>query len=132
MSAERINDTACKRRLEVIKSNSQYPAALGVTMGGSGNEYDFDPPKAPEDEAEVVVGGGGGGALQHAAPNRLAECVAWLVDTLSPGPARVFEIRNQATANGFSSKTAYEAKRRLNLNEYESQGVKWWRLTNTN
>jgi len=120
-----------RRRLWVEKSNSLKPEPMGVTMATGGNEYDFDPPKAPEDAAEVVVGGGGG-APRHAAPNRLAECVAWLVDTLSPGPARVFEIRNQATANGFSSKTAYEAKRRLNLDEYESQGVKWWRLTNTN
>jgi hypothetical protein len=41
-------DQPTRLRLSVPKSFAKKPPALGVTMSDGGNEYDFNPPVAPE------------------------------------------------------------------------------------
>lgn len=127
MSAERINDTACKRRLEVIKSNSQYPAALGVTMGGSGNEYDFDPPPAPEDQSGFP-GGSPDADPAKGPPTKVRACMEWLEAVLKDRPRLVHELRSEAESAGFSADTLYKAKTAMKLVEGREQSYKVWGL----
>jgi hypothetical protein len=119
MSAERVNDTTCKRRLEVTKSNSRYPAALGVNMGDAGNEYDDQPPAPIEDrEGEERVSAA------------TVECMDWLKTQVEHTPRAVAELRTQAEAKGWDSKRLYDAKRRLKLIETTAANRKWWGVPN--
>src|SRR5262249_45065609 len=72
-----------KRRLEVVKTNAQMPAALGLTMGESGNEYDDQPPEPPEEN--------GGRPAGRSARQR--ECDDWLKAELKTSPKRVSMTR---------------------------------------
>jgi hypothetical protein len=105
-----------RRKLYVKKSYSLYPPALGVTMGDHGNEYDTSPPEAAPDTAA------------QGKTSRVDEVIAWLQEYLAVGPARVHQIRTDAEAKGFSTKTLYKAKDKMILGEYEADGKKWWRL----
>jgi hypothetical protein len=104
-----------RRKLYVVKSNSLYPPPLGVTMGDSGNEYDDQPPEPPA-----------------TAPSRKAEkvqaCKTWLEAALDVGPKRVNELRTAAEEVGFSAGTLYQSKDELEVEQFEAQGRKWWRL----
>lgn len=113
-----------RRRLEVTKSIAQYPAALGVTMGSSGNEYDLDPPSAGEGRP------GGDSSESKEALNRLVEVQVWLVEQLRNGPVRVPVLRDRAEAKGYSSRTLYKARNVLELEEFEQEDTrgKWWRM----
>jgi len=110
-----------RRKLYVTKSNDVYPVALGVTMGGGGNDYDDHPPIAPEPEAATRGG--------PPKPARLDECCEWLREQLEGGNARVSDIRKASEAEGFSPKTIYAARDRLALHEFVLEGRKWWQLT---
>lgn len=108
-----------RRKLYVRKSHSLFPAPLGVTMGGGGNEYDHDPPSSPDAE-------------EPGQPNRasfLAADCEWLRTYLSMGPKRVSYTRDDAESAGISAKRLYRAKEELEIEDFESQGRKWWRLT---
>jgi hypothetical protein len=110
-----------RRSLEVRKSNSKTPPALGVTMGDAGNEYDNVPPKAPED--------GGGAALNFEQPDsRFGQAVEWLRAQLERCPWRVSDLLTLARNQGHSTKTLYKAKNTVRADEFERQGKKWWRL----
>lgn len=109
------NDGDERRRVEVTKSNSKKPAALGLTMGDQGNEYDTSPPKAAE-----APGGEPSG--------RLKEVCEWLSSRLKAGECKVAAVRTEAEMEGISSKTLYAAKKALGVDEFESEGRKWWRL----
>lgn len=120
MSAETVNDHTCRRRLEVTKSNNQYPDPLGVTMGNGGNEYDNDPPPPPEDRENAPTG-----------PSKsVQECMEWLEDRLAASPERVAVIRKEADAKGWSAKVLYKAKDTLKVVESETgkNNAKWWGL----
>ncbi|HVK10838.1 MAG TPA: AAA family ATPase [Gemmataceae bacterium] len=128
MSARTINDTACKRRLEVIKSNSPYPTALGVSMGDHGNTYDDDPPPPPEEEDSPAAGREGGDK-----PNtKVQECMDWLAALLESKPYRVSDIRKVGENKGYSAKVLYKAMHTMGLEEFEMQGYKWWRFASSN
>jgi hypothetical protein len=109
-----------RRKLYVRKSHSLYPNPLGVTMGSAGNEYDLDPPKAPEKEAARIRTTG--------EDSRLKQCCDWLVAHLGKLPQRVSHTRHDAEAAGFGSATLYEAKRVLGVVQFDQGGYKWWRL----
>jgi hypothetical protein len=106
-----------KRRLEIAKSNSKKPVALGLTMTDHGNEYDADPPHRPEEAAKPHP--------------RLVECCDWLREQLRLGSKRVSHVRKQAETAGFSSKTLYKARDTIGAHEFEAEGKKWWQLTTT-
>ncbi|HJZ57159.1 MAG TPA: AAA family ATPase [Gemmataceae bacterium] len=112
MTASDVTDVRCRRRLEVVKSNSPYPSPLGVTMGDAGNEYDTNPPPPPELLGDGVPGGG----RQPAAIN---ECKDWLADLLVNSPRRLSEIRKTAEEKGFSPGTLYRAKAALELKQFQ-------------
>lgn len=115
MNAERVNDTRCKRRLEVLKSNSKYPDALGVTMGDHGNQYDNQPPPPPEDrEPEAKVG------------RSTLECMDWLREQVRDQPRAVTELRSSAECKGWATKTLYAAKGELKLVETMAGNRKYW------
>jgi len=120
LNAENAKDHTSKRRLEVIKSNSKMPEALGVQMGDTGNEYDTDPPPPPGDEQMA-------NSAPRATPG-LDKCKAWLEERIRQQPMRVSDLRNAAEAEGFSSKTLYDAKAAIKLEEVSLQGRKWWRF----
>jgi uncharacterized protein (UPF0335 family) len=88
-------DQENRRRLEVIKSNSKKPAALGVTMGDNGNEYDLEPPNNEPGTKE--------------APRRIQECLEWLDQTFgsNPGPVLQAKIIDEAKKAGFDKKLVY-------------------------
>jgi hypothetical protein len=111
-------DQEHRRKLHVTKSNSLYPPPLGVTMGGTGNEYDDTPPVAP-----AGVEGAG------SPPTKVVACIEWLREQLDGGPGRVSDIRNDAEKAGFSAPVLYKAKDKLPIMEYEVENRKWWQLT---
>jgi hypothetical protein len=109
------------RRLEVQKSNSRRPAALGVVMNDGGNAYDTNPPEPGQ--------GGGGRAASDSSDDKLGAVCAWLQERLLEGPERVQVIRNEAEeGNLCGAATLYRAKGKLGIEEYTLQGKKWWRL----
>jgi hypothetical protein len=108
-----------RRRLDVVKSNSKKPAALGLTMGDNGNEYDHNPPELPSEE-EPRRPGRPDPQVQH--------CADWLADLLGPAARKVASMRHEAETAGFTVGTLYRAMRLLGVEEYESDGRKWWRL----
>jgi hypothetical protein len=110
-----------RRRIEVHKSNSKKPAALGVTMGDVGNDYDHEPPEAPADEPGTGASG----------PSKTGKAVAWLRDYLSRGPKRVSITRDDAESEDISSALLYRAKATLEVEEVKMEGYKWWQLPNT-
>lgn len=107
-----------RRRFWVEKSNSLMPPPLGITMNTEGNEYDNEPPQAPEE----------GPAKTGPSPARLQECADWLVQYLEDGPKRVSTTRTEAEFKGFDAKLLYRAKKHLEVDEYETEGKKWWQL----
>jgi hypothetical protein len=109
-----------RRKLHVVKSNSLFPPALGVTMQDDGNEYDLTPPEAVPEESS------GRRERPAGAPFKVCQ---WLAEKLRHGPRRVSELRNDAESQGHSSKSLYAAKRELQVEQFESQGRQWWKLT---
>jgi hypothetical protein len=109
-----------RRKLYVVKSNSLFPPALGVTMGDVGNEYDADPPSAPE-AAEPVKRG--------PKSDKIDAAKRWLQEALRDGPKRVSYLRRSAEEKGIVARTLYRAKDDLGIEEFEMQDKKWWRLT---
>lgn len=107
-----------RRRLEVAKSNSKSPLALGVTMLDSRNDYDLKPPS--EDGAESEP--------KEEIHPRTRECCDWLLQYLKNGSARVFVVRKAAEDAGFSSKTLYKARDIVRAVQFETEGYKYWRL----
>ncbi len=117
MSAETINDHTCRRRLEVSKSNSQYPQALGVTMGDGGNEYDDDPPPPPEERENAPAG-----------PSQAVQkCMEWLAGALKHGARKLVDLRKQWETDGYDAKPMYKAKDFLKVEESETK-PKYWGL----
>jgi hypothetical protein len=108
-----------RRKLEVTKSNGKYPAALGITMGDGGNDYDNTPPCKPDVDPMKAI-----------PPARLEECVNWLQDKLGDGKRQVGKIRSAADDAKFSSKTLYKARDQLAVIETRSGGKLWWELPN--
>lgn len=133
MSAENREPTTL-RRMEVVKSNSLFPAPLGMLLGEDGNEYTNEPPPSPEDES----GFGGSGGQRSASsnsddpgrgpPTKTRDCMDWLNSVLEEKPMRVHLIRKEAENRGFSPQILYRAKESLNLIESESEGYKIWGL----
>lgn len=111
-----------RRKLYVRKSNQLYPPPLGVTMGTHGNEYDTVPPEAP---------GGSEGGSAAGRPSHLEEDCEWLRTYLESGPRRVSYTRDDAEQAGIAAKRLYRAKESLGVEEYTSEGKKWWRLPTT-
>jgi hypothetical protein len=108
-----------KRRLEVMKSNSQRPDPLGVIMGEGGNDYDFDPPEPPEEMPSAP----------KPPTDGERKAMDWLKEQLSRGPKRVSITRTLAEAVPMSIKTLYSARRFLGVHVFDSEGYKWWALT---
>jgi hypothetical protein len=107
-----------RRRLWVDKSAVVKPPALGITMGESGNEYDFTPPHEPETAPRKP----------GPPPAKLDACKGWLSERLTPNPARVSEVRKDAEAKGYPSATLYRARDDIGVAEYQIDGRKWWKL----
>lgn len=110
-----------RRRLEVMKTNSRRPPALGVTMNDDGNEYDGNPPEPPADE----------GFRGKTIPSQVQEAIDWLRSLLSGGPQRVSNTRDRAQLKGVSTGSLYRAKEIMMVEEFSSEGYKWWRLPNS-
>jgi hypothetical protein len=121
MTAQAAGDPKCKRRLEVTKSNSPYPAPLGVTMDAAGNVYDTDPPPAPT--ADGMPAGNVGRP-----PVKIQECMEWLVEQLAEGPQSVKTLRERGASKGFAAQTLYSARHRLKLLEDSHAGCKCWMI----
>jgi hypothetical protein len=117
---EQPDEGGDRRRLEVVKSNAKRPAALGVTMGDLGNEYDTNPPASAETFERRPPG---------PPPEKVQEAVTWLCEWLSGGAKRVSYTRTEAELRGFSARTIYRAKEALHIEEFEAEEKKWWKLT---
>ena len=126
---EQPDETCERRRLEVHKSNSKRPEALGLTMGDAGNEYDDNPPARAIEEGSPAPGGR---RRPRGVPPKVRECADWLKDHLSSGPNRVSITRTKAEAAGFKPATLYAAKELLQASEFEAEGRKWWTLAPDN
>jgi DNA primase catalytic core len=113
-----------RRRLEVVKSNSRTPPALGVTMGEAGNEYDNAPPA----RASAAPGAGRPGPP----PVKVQEAQEWLRKDLAAGPQQIRAVRNRAEQAGYSAPTLYKAADLLRVEEYKAENRKWWQLPSKN
>ncbi len=117
------NKDSNRRRLEITKSNSMKPPALGISMGTNGNEYDTDPPPAPED---AEAGGGGGDTPKKSSP--AAEAFAAVLKAhVDKTAIRVGEAIALAEKKGYGANTAYKAMAILGLEEVVEGRTKWWR-----
>jgi hypothetical protein len=110
-----------KRRLEVTKSNSLRPEALGVQMHDDRNDYDNDPPPPPEDANN--------GDPVPKVNSKNQQCLQWLEAMIREKPYRVAELRKLGENAGFSAKELYRCKEQLKITEKEIQGYKWWVLS---
>ena len=63
-----------------------------------------------------------------ALPGRLEACKRWLIDRLTPFPARVKDIRVDAGREGYDVKLLYRAYEAIGGEEYLLEGRKWWKL----
>ncbi len=108
-------------RLWVEKSFELRPAALGVTIGEAGNEYDDGPPVTDAREDCMP-------RKRGKAPVKLDACEEWLARQLSTQPARVKDVRALAARAGYVSTTLYKAAKRLGVVENVVDGRKCWRL----
>jgi hypothetical protein len=108
-----------RRKLWVEKSKAIRPPALGVTMGGEGNEYDEAPPEPPGVQR---LNGAKAGPL----PVKTAECMGWLRKRLKFADAKVGAVRSEAEAAGYGSTVLYRAMKELGVEECERDGRKWW------
>jgi AAA domain len=115
------SDQPARLRLWVEKSFDLKPPALGVTMGGAGNEYDTNPPDNIEEMACSP-------RKRGKVPFKLDACKEWLSSELSSQPVRVTDIRALALEAGYNSSTLYKTARWLGVDEYTLEGRKWWRL----
>jgi hypothetical protein len=105
-----------KRRLEVAKSNSKRPLALGLTMSDHGNDYDSDPPSAPQEEGRPL------------SPT-VRKAVEWLRERLTFGAAKVGSVLGDGGNAGHSKGALYRACEELSVERFEDgDGKKWWRL----
>jgi hypothetical protein len=118
-------DQPHRRKLWVSKSKAIKPDPLGVTMGGSGNDYDADPPVAPDPDAAAR----GGPGRRGPAPAKLAEAMEWLADRLAVGPLRVSDTRRAWEEAGYDAKTMYRARDEMKVHEFEVDNRKHWQLT---
>jgi hypothetical protein len=116
---EQPDEDSNRRRLEVVKSNSQRPHVLGVTMGDEANEYDTNPPPRADAQERRAPG---------PPPEKVKEAVAWLSEWLKGGPQRVSKTRTEAELRGYSAGTIYRAKEVLAVEEFEAETKKWWQL----
>jgi hypothetical protein len=107
-----------RRRLWVDKTAVTKPPPLGITMGNSGNEYDFNPPSEPDSTPRRT----------GPSPAALEKCKEWLTTRLGPTPARVSDVRTDAEGAGLSPGTLYKARDALGVTEYTLEGKKWWRM----
>jgi hypothetical protein len=114
-------DQPNRRKLWVSKSKAIRPAACGVTMGDSGNEYDSAPPAPAADRPR-------GGAKPGPAPAKTQECLHWIKLILSQGRMRVSALRRQAEEAGWSAGLLYKARDAGGIEETEEGGYKFWAL----
>jgi hypothetical protein len=109
-----------KRRLEVKKTNRKTPPALGMIMEDNKNEYDDQPPEPPPEE-------GGKPSLSP----KVQQAVDWLRRVFTDStPKRVSNTIDSAKMAGITKGTLYRAKDILLLNEFETEGYKFWELVN--
>jgi hypothetical protein len=116
------DDGQDRRRIEVVKSNSKYPKALGVTMGDNGNDYDAHPPDGPGPAQERQ-------RSPRKSPTKVKQAMTWLPEFLADGPRLLAEIRAAAEEQGFKAETLYTAKERLGLQEStpsSGRGITWY------
>ena len=73
-----------RRKLWVDKSYIQKPPAMGMTITDDGCTFDFAPPSGPE----TSKGG--------RSPVKLEACKQWLTERLTPIPAPVKQVREEA------------------------------------
>ena len=86
-----------RRRLWVDKTAVVKPPPLGITMGGSGNEYDFKPPVEPEPNK--------GGRP----PEKLGEAMLFLTERLSSGDRKQCELVSEWEGLGKAKGTIFNA-----------------------
>lgn len=106
-----------RRRVWVDKTYIVKPPPLGMTIAAAGCSFDFSPPTAPEPEAR----------RPGPSPAKLELCKAWLTDRLAM-PDRVSIVRSEAEKAGHSPNTLYRAKDAMQIEEYDLDGRKWWKL----
>ncbi|MFO0957429.1 MAG: AAA family ATPase [Isosphaeraceae bacterium] len=108
-----------RRRLEVI-GNFKEPPPLGVTMGDTGCEYDFEPPKPSS------------GSKGGRPPQKLEKAIAFLVEKLSAGDRKGVELidgwvaMNEAKGTLFNAKKVMEEDGRLVVDDLAKPKV--WHL----
>jgi hypothetical protein len=112
-------DQENRRKLWVAKSNSAIPKPLGVTMSDDGNEYDDKPPVAPDD--------GDGRERPTRKPSKVKQCVEWLTEELASGSVSVKAMIDKAEEMEFGRNTLYAAKDKMDVDEFEMGGRKFWR-----
>jgi hypothetical protein len=123
MSAEN-REPETPRRIEVVKSNSLFPPAIGMTLQEVGSVYSNDAPPSPEDQGNEREPAGDSSEI----PEALQPCVDWICGKLADGPKRVHDLRREAEeVCKFSSKTVYKVKAILGLRDGEdAEGYKTW------
>lgn len=115
------------RRVEVVKSNSLFPAPIGMRLGSTGNEYTPDAPPPP-DQFGQQGNRGSDDSPERGPPTKVRECMDWLTTYLEAAPVRLSKLITDAGTAGFLKQTLYRAKEAMRLTEGETQGSKWWGL----
>ena len=111
-----------RRRLRVSKTNSQKPAALGVTMESAGNTYDTEPPMGA-DEQPASRGRG--------RPSHIEEDTKWVEERLRHCSRRVSHLIEEGEAAGLSTHRLYAVLKKGFCEEFIADGRKFWKLSGT-
>ncbi len=109
-----------RRKLYVVKSNSLFPPALGVTLGSEGNDYDLNPPESAE------------GTTREGLSSKTQEAMEWLADFLAGGPKSAGNTVNEAEKAGITKPTLFRAKDNLGIVSSGPKGQVQWELASNN
>jgi hypothetical protein len=119
-----------RRRLETSKTFGKRPPALGITFGDGRLDYDFDPPRKPDDEFNR---GRSSTGKRGPEPVKLMKAKDWLLGRLQAGPEWMHDTFKAAEsmidAGEFSKSLVYDAAKALNVEQFQDEhGKKYWRL----
>jgi hypothetical protein len=102
-----------RRKFWVDKSIVKKPPPLGVTMGDHGNEYDTDPPVAPD-------GSPAGGRL----PDKSDKARQFIRDAIRLADRRLMEVKQEFIDGGGAERTFWRARDELvNSGEITCEGI---------
>lgn len=120
-------DQPNRRKLEVFKSNSLKPAPLGITMGETGNTYDFVPP-------QEALTPGRKSRTESRDQTKVEKAKSFIREFLKHGSRRLGDLLQEAKKLELKVGTIYDAKDKFPegyIQEFLENERKFWKLNDS-